>query len=120
MVPRRDPREHRLLSARADSPRRMCRHQSRLATVPSWTIESALEHGDAYAALGGDLGGAVVAGVDVADDAHAGVVGEDPLDLLRGEVGAVGDADLAGVERAADADAAAVVERDPRWRPTRC
>ena len=49
-------------------------------------------HGDADAALVGDLDGAVVAGVDVADHAHAGVVGEHPLDLLRGEVGAVGDA----------------------------
>jgi hypothetical protein len=49
----------------------------------------------------------------VPDHAHARVVGEHPLDLLRGQVGAVGDAHLAGVERAAHADAAAVVERHP-------
>jgi hypothetical protein len=49
----------------------------------------------------------------VADHAHAGVVGEHPLELLRGELGAVGDDDHAGVDRVADADAAAVVDRHP-------
>ena len=52
------------------------------------------------------------------DHAHARVVGEDPLDLRCGEVGAVGDADLPGVQRATHADAAAVVERHPGG--TRC
>ena len=52
----------------------------------------ALRHRDPYAALVGHLDRAVVARVDVADHAHAGVVGEHPLDLLRGQVGAVGDA----------------------------
>ena len=37
----------------------------------------------------------------------------------RGEVGAVGDADLTGVDRAADADAAAVVDAHPRGARTR-
>ena len=70
-------------------------------------------HGNPYAALGGHLAGAVVARVDVPDDAHAGVVGEHPLDLLGRERRAVRDAHLAGVDRATHADAAAVVDRDP-------
>ena len=49
-------------------------------------------HRHADAALRRDLLGEVVAGVDVADDAHAGVVGQHPRELLRGERGAVGDA----------------------------
>src|SRR5699024_11840366 len=61
----------------------------------------------------GDLVGPRVAGVDVADHAHGGVVGEQALELLPREVRAVGQAHLAGVDRAADAHAAAVVDRDP-------
>ena len=57
----------------------------------------------------GDLDRPVVARIDVADDAHAGVVREHALHLLAGERRAVGDNDLAGVDRAADADSAAVV-----------
>ena len=53
---------------------------------------SALPHRDADTALLGDLDRPVVARVDVPDDAHPGVVGEHPLDLLRRQVGAVGDA----------------------------
>ena len=49
----------------------------------------------------------------MADDAHAGVVGEEARELFRGEVGAVGDGDLAGVDGAADPDAAAVVQGNP-------
>ena len=70
-------------------------------------------HRDRDAALVGHFDRPVVAGVDVADHAHARIVGEHPLELLGGEVGAVGDADLAGVDRAADADAAAVVDAHP-------
>src|SRR6185437_16332679 len=70
-------------------------------------------HGDADAAFVGDFDGAVVAGVGVADDAHAGVVGEEAFEFLGCEVGAVGDGDLAGVDGAADAHAAAVVDGDP-------
>src|SRR5690349_17407971 len=90
---------------------------------PSVTVSCSLEvmvmfllliHGDTDAAFVGDLDGAVVAGVDVADDAHAGVVGQESFELLRGEVRAVRDGDLPGVEGAADADAATVVDRDPR------
>src|SRR3712207_7028027 len=43
------------------------------------------------AALLGHLDRPVVAGVDVADHAHARVVRQHPGDLLGGEVGAVGD-----------------------------
>ncbi len=47
------------------------------------------------------------------DHARARVVGQHPLQLLRGQLAAVGHADLAGVDRAADADAAAVVDAHP-------
>ena len=40
-------------------------------------------HRDLHAALGGHLGGPVVAGVGVPDHAHPGVVGQHPLELLR-------------------------------------
>ena len=40
---------------------------------------SALPHRDAHAMVRGDLLGQLVAGVDVADDAHAGVVGAAPV-----------------------------------------
>ena len=76
--------------------------------------------GNSHAALGGDLGGVFVAGVDVADHAHAGVVGQHPREFLRGQFGAVGDGHLAGVDGAADPDPAAVVNRHPGSRPTRC
>ena len=62
------------------------------ARTATTRVGSALLHRDPHAALGGDLGGPVVAGVDVPDHAHARVVGQHPLDLLRGQVGAVGDA----------------------------
>ena len=60
-----------------------------------------------------DVGRVFVAGVDVADHTHAGVVGQYPREFLRGEFGAVGDGDLAGVDRPADARPAAVVNRHP-------
>src|SRR3954454_20926163 len=47
---------------------------------------SDLRHRHPDAALGGDLDRAVVPRVDVPDHAHAGVVGEHPLDLLGGQV----------------------------------
>ena len=71
---------------------------------------------DAHAPLVGHLERALVAGVGVADHARAGVAGEHPVELLGGELGAVGDADHPGVDRAADADAAAVVDADPASR----
>src|SRR6478609_1355429 len=70
-------------------------------------------HRDADAAFLGDFDGAVVPGVGVADDAHAGIVGQEARELFRGEVGAVGDGDLACVDGAADAYPAAVVDGNP-------
>src|SRR4051794_19857890 len=71
----------------------------------------------AHAALHRDVhvrgGRRLVTGVDVPDDTHAGVVGEDPFDLLPGQRGAVGHADLTGVDRPADAHAATVVNGHP-------
>ena len=71
-------------------------------------------HRDPHAEPVGRLDRLVVARVDVAHDAHPGVGEQRAPDPLRGELGPVGDADLAGVQREAHADAAAVVERDPR------
>ncbi|CAN5866528.1 hypothetical protein BH23ACT11_BH23ACT11_22100 [soil metagenome] len=45
-----------------------------------------------------DFNGAVVASVNVPDDAHARAAGKDAFELLRDELGAVGNADLAGVD----------------------
>ena len=59
-----------------------------------------------------------VAGVDVPQHAEARVVGQHPLDLLPGQRRTVRHAHLPRVQRAADADPAAVVERHPR-RPRR-
>ena len=61
----------------------------------------------------GEFDGFGVAGVGVADDAHAGVGGQRPLQPAGGCFRAVGDDDLAGVQAVADADAAAVVDADP-------
>src|SRR6478736_6575311 len=74
---------------------------------------SALLHRDADTAVGGHLIGPLVAGVDVPDDAHAGVVGQHPGQLLGGQRGAVGQRHLAGVQGATDADPAAVVDGHP-------
>src|SRR5690606_15203641 len=72
-----------------------------------------LTHGDAHAAAVGHRLRDVVPGVDVPDHAHAGVVGQHAPDLLARQRGAVGDRDLPGVEGAAHADAAAVVQGHP-------
>src|SRR5207244_5834237 len=55
-----------------------------------------------------------IAGVGVAHDPGAGVGGQHALEPPGRVGGAVGDDDHAGVERVADADAAAVVDADPR------
>src|SRR5215472_11922581 len=77
------------------------------------TINRLVRHRNADAALGGDFMRAVVASVGVPDHTHAGVVGQDTLQLLAGERGAVGDAQLPGVYRAPDAGPTAVVDADP-------
>src|SRR5260221_4981084 len=99
-----------------------CSRQSRRSCLPAGATATGraasrslvvLVHWGADAAFPGYLLGTVVAGVDVADDARAWVVGENPFEFLCGQGGAIGHADLAGVDGAADADAAAVVDRDP-------
>ena len=60
---------------------------------------SGLTHRDTDTALLGHLDRPVVAGVGVTDDAHPGVVGQHPLDLLRRQLAAVGHADLPGMDR---------------------
>ena len=75
--------------------------------------QSSFEHRDADAALPGNLDCSLVAGVGVADDAHARVGREHAFELLSGEIRAVRDDDHAGVLRVADARAAAVVDRHP-------
>src|SRR5439155_11131864 len=70
----------------------------------------ALPGRDSDAAVCRDLDGAVVAGVGVADDAHARVVGQHALDLLSRQRRAIGDAHLTGVDRAPHAYSAAVMD----------
>src|SRR3954451_3719749 len=65
------------------------------------------------ATLGGDLLSAVVACVGVPDHSHAGIVGQDPGQLLGSQFATVGKRDLTGVDRAADANPAAVVNGHP-------
>src|ERR1035437_8663132 len=50
----------------------------------------------------------------MANDAHAWIGGQHALDALRHRVGAIGDRDLSGVQRVANAYSAAVVDRNPR------
>src|ERR1035438_4739874 len=71
-------------------------------------------HRDFDSLLLREVFGFVVACVDVAGYAYAGVVGEDALNALRHLVGAVGDSDLPGMLRVADAHASAVMNRNPR------
>src|SRR4051794_13649292 len=73
----------------------------------------AAQHGNVQALLSRGSFGLFVARVYVARDAEAGVVREHAVETLRGLRRAVGDRDLARVQRVAYADAAAVVERDP-------
>ena len=61
-------------------------------------------------AVGDRLG---IAGVGVAHDAEPGIARQHALELLVRLARAVGDDDHAGVQRVADADAAAVVDRHP-------
>src|SRR5699024_156784 len=59
-------------------------------------------HRDPHAPLGGDVGRSRVAGVDVADHARRRVVGQQPLELAGGQLGAVGHTDRPAVARPAD------------------
>src|SRR5260221_2981283 len=95
-----------------------CSRQSRRSCLPAGATATGgaasrslvvLLHWGADAAFPGYLLGAVVAGVDVADHARAVVVGENPFEVLSGQGGAIGHADLARRDGTAHADAAAGV-----------
>src|SRR5258707_15586008 len=86
--------------------------QSGLVTIPPITEEYtstkynpnsllSVGHRDPDAALGGDLGRPVVARVGMPDHARARVIGQHPRQLLRRQFRAVGNANLADVDRAA-------------------
>ena len=127
---RADPRD----AAALDEDRGIRHRAARVAVAATLVVSSpmfvisvgrshraiASQHRHLQAALAGDLLRAVVAGVDVAHDARARVVGEHALELLGGERRAVGDGHLTGMDGAADADAAAVVDRHPRGARSRC
>src|SRR6185436_2691955 len=72
-----------------------------------------VEHRHADSPVASDGGGFGVAGVGVADDAGAGIVAQHQGQPEGGVVGAVGHNLGAGVDGAAHADAAAVVDGDP-------
>ena len=54
-----------------------------------------------------------ITSIGVTNHAHARVVGENALKFLGGEICAIGNRNLTGVNRATDANTAAVVNRDP-------
>src|SRR6202034_4896328 len=70
-------------------------------------------HWNFHAGLARDLDGFRVAGVDVAGDADARIVGEDALDARGHFLRPVGDQHLPRVQRVANADSAAVMNRNP-------
>ena len=76
-------------------------------------VRTFLEHWYFNTALFGEFDCLFVARVGVADDAHAGVAGEDALEPEGSGGGSVGDDDLSGVDGIADADSAATVNGDP-------
>src|SRR5205823_996422 len=71
------------------------------------------EHRDVYPLFPSAGGGLLVASVNVSHDAGTRVVGEHAGEAFGGSWSAIGDDDLAGMDRVADADAAAMVEGDP-------
>src|SRR5690554_5498460 len=93
-------------------------HRGSTGRASAKLMSLSLAHWHTNTALFGDLDRAVVAGIHVPDDAHAGVVREHALELLGGERRAVGERHLARMNRAANADTTAVVDRHPR-RPRR-
>jgi hypothetical protein len=91
-----------------------------LGDVAMTRVVTSFAHRHAQTRLLGRRFGDVVAGVDVSKHAHRRVVGQHAGQLLAGEGGAVGDADLSGVDGATDADALRRGEWRPRWRPRPC
>ena len=75
-----------------------------MASIPRLRL-----HGDADLVGSSELDGAGVAGVGVAEDACAGIAGEDTLQSALGIFSAVSDHNHAGVLRETNANAAAIV-----------
>src|SRR5260370_28729833 len=78
------------------------------------SVAHARLHRNVDLSRGGEFDRARITCVGVTKDAHAGIAGEDALEAAFGIFGAVGDDDHPGVLRETDADAAAVVNRNPR------
>src|ERR1700730_1507046 len=74
---------------------------------------SVFEHWNLHAFLSRGLFRFFIPGIDVAGDTEARIVREHAVQTLRSFISAVGDRYLAGVERIANADAAAVMKRNP-------
>jgi len=70
-------------------------------------------HRDTNTTLSGNLVGTVVTGVDVPNDTHAWVIGQNAGKLLTGKFRAIGYRHLASVDRASDANTTAMVDRNP-------
>ena len=70
-------------------------------------------HRDAHATFSGNLRCPFVAGIHVADDAHARVIGQQRFQLRGSQLAAISQGNLACVDGTAHAYAAAVVDRDP-------
>ncbi len=66
--------------------------------APTWSVPTLFPHGQLHARFLGEGFRLVVACIHVADNAHAWVRGQNPLDSLGHHLGAVGDRDLSGVE----------------------
>src|SRR4051794_23101825 len=81
--------------------------------LPGGRVGAGLER-HAYADVTGGVEGDLVARVGVPDHPGRRVVGEHQLEAAARVLGAVGDHDDTGMDRLADADAAAVVDRHPR------
>src|SRR5271166_1189430 len=80
---------------------------------PLGHAQSLARHRDLDSLLLREVLGFVVAGVGVAGDADAGIVGQDALDALGHLVSAICNRHLSGVLRVADAHATSVVDGDP-------
>jgi len=75
--------------------------------------EARFRHRDAHPTIGGYSCGQAVAGVHMPDDAGGRIVEKHALQFLGPQIGAVGQAHLAGMDRAADPYPSAVMDADP-------
>src|SRR6185436_5132884 len=85
--------------------------------APSGSLRELLDsflHRDPNSTPGCDLLGSFVPRIDVPDHSHAGIIGQDPGQFLCGQFRAVGKRDLTGMDGAANAHPAAMVDGHPR------